>query len=461
MDGSRSNETGDKLDAVSNYVDVSDGYADGKITISSTNDCSFTVAKNGNNYSVKSHSGFYIGGASGNNVLNASATQAYEVSISYTNGVFDLVSNTSHLRYNKASDNKRFRFFKSDSYSSQQAVYLYKLIDPPTFRSHSLSLDGQIGVNFYLELPAGFDYADAGMTFAITHGACTESVPFVASGEQATPKNDDGQYRFTCYINSIQMAETITATFHYKMNGNEYTVTNAFSAADYFAYYDNNPTAFNNLDATTRDLIHATKNYGYYVQQFLQPEKNWTFRTDNDPVTAGYKALTGPYGTELPEETTVRSDNANVIPFTKTNSTANYLETMFEKVTYSLVLDSATTIKVFFKLNSGKSMPDVSLPEGVSYTKTQQADGRWVVAITNIKADHLGDPYTITLGSNDATVKVSVLSYVNSMLNEVDANAPNGAWTNNNHKAAPDAWDNAALAIYSYWSCAKAYRTNH
>ena len=99
----------------------------------------------------------------------------------------------------------------------------------PVFKKQSLVLTGQIGVNFFMDLPEidGVDYSESYMTFEISgKGTTTEKDVY-----DSAFKNITGEYYgFTCYVNSIQMADTITATFHY---GDGQTVENKYSVAQY------------------------------------------------------------------------------------------------------------------------------------------------------------------------------------------------------------------------------------
>ena len=114
-----------------------------------------------------------------------------------------------------------------------------------------------------------------------------------------------------------------------------------------------------------------------------------------------------------------------------------------EKITYSLILDSAIEIRVFFKMTSGYTgVFEVAEP----YTATQ-VGGRYQVSILNIPAHLLSETYTIaaTTANGTASVKVSALSYVYSMLN---------AYTSTTAQ-------NAAAAIYAYSQAANAYKAAH
>ena len=70
-----------------------------------------------------------IYGTDGKNTLKFTDTAANAVNtitLSETDGVI-ITSNTSVLRFNAASNQLRFRYYKSSSYANQQAIQLYKL----------------------------------------------------------------------------------------------------------------------------------------------------------------------------------------------------------------------------------------------------------------------------------------------------------------------------------------------
>ncbi len=73
--------------------------------------------------------GQYIYGTKDSNKLNFTTTAANAVNtvtFSETDGVV-ITSNTSVLRFNSASNQMRFRYYKASTYSNQQAIQLYKL----------------------------------------------------------------------------------------------------------------------------------------------------------------------------------------------------------------------------------------------------------------------------------------------------------------------------------------------
>ena len=98
------------------------------------------------------------------------------------------------------------------------------------FPSHSLTLADSIGVNFVMNLSrlTAAEKPDSYVTFAIGNSETVKRVDFA----NATVSGDN--FRFTCPLSSVQMAETVTPTFHYG-NG-EVLCGNSFSLSDYTGY---------------------------------------------------------------------------------------------------------------------------------------------------------------------------------------------------------------------------------
>lgn len=115
----------DPLDATSNYVAVTfeNGKIQGKAEVLAA---TFTVKLAGG--TIQSKSGYYIGRLGNSNGLNSSTEEAYTntISIDENGDAVILASGGAYLRYNSASGQERFRYFKSDSYTGQKAIQLYK-----------------------------------------------------------------------------------------------------------------------------------------------------------------------------------------------------------------------------------------------------------------------------------------------------------------------------------------------
>lgn len=114
------NSTLSTLDSTKNYVEAT--INDDKITISE--DYAFTIEGT----AILSNSGKYIYQGSDSNKLLTSDALENNDSITINNGEVAIIAASTHLRFNKANDQMRFRYYKSSSYSSQQAICLYKMV---------------------------------------------------------------------------------------------------------------------------------------------------------------------------------------------------------------------------------------------------------------------------------------------------------------------------------------------
>ena len=90
----------------------------------------FNIAKSGSNYTLKSKSGYYVGQISNANGLKSSQTTTYANTLSLNSDKsVNFVSGYAYLRFNANSNDMRFRYYKSSSYTNQKAIHLYKLVD--------------------------------------------------------------------------------------------------------------------------------------------------------------------------------------------------------------------------------------------------------------------------------------------------------------------------------------------
>lgn len=91
---------------------------------------SFTITKTEKGYAIKGQGGLYMGWATqGSNGLLSSKETMYAHKLNIDNeGNADIyaLGGDAYLRYNAASDQQRFRFYKSKNYQEQQPVALYK-----------------------------------------------------------------------------------------------------------------------------------------------------------------------------------------------------------------------------------------------------------------------------------------------------------------------------------------------
>ena len=117
------------VDAVNNYVKVT--ITDNAIQTKDHSIAVFAERVEGG-YVLKTASGKYIYHSSDANKISTTTNQAtaakYPITFSVTEEGIDIaLSSGPHMRFNDTSDQMRFRYFKSTSYTNQKAVTLYKL----------------------------------------------------------------------------------------------------------------------------------------------------------------------------------------------------------------------------------------------------------------------------------------------------------------------------------------------
>jgi hypothetical protein len=272
-------------------------------------------------------------------------------------------------------------------------------------------------VNFYVKLPQreGYEYSD--VTFTISSAEGETVVPYSPDMET----NSKGYFKFPYYVRSIQMADTITATLHYTVNGEERTLEKTYSVKQYFETFDEYQDQFSEKQ---QNMTKAVADYGHYVQAFLDSTRDWNVPEDYAEMDKYYMDYTEADIAEaqagLAEYAIVREVSADIT-----------------KITFTTVLDSDTAIRVFFTPVKNYAGSIEFKLDGNVIEAAQQSDGRYMVEIGNIPANELSTTHEIyvTTDNGVAHVSVSALSYAKAMM---DAYAGNTLAIN------------AAVAIYRY-----------
>ena len=127
------------------------------------------------------------------------------------------------------------------------------------FKAHSLVLSDSIGVKFFMDLSLLEDAErDAShMTFDISGKGKVSGDPVPFNAEETNVTGE--YYSFICHVNAVQMADTITATYHY---GDDQTISETFSILQYIETFDRNQSQF---DETTVALVKALADYGHHT----------------------------------------------------------------------------------------------------------------------------------------------------------------------------------------------------
>ncbi|MBQ7522487.1 MAG: leucine-rich repeat domain-containing protein [Clostridia bacterium] len=282
----------------------------------------------------------------------------------------------------------------------------------------SLSLEGDIGLNFYVELDSSVvDSETAYVQFTIPKGDNTEIKKVYI--KDATLKSSMGEnyYSFKCRVAPKEMNLRVKAQFFDNGNGGtEYTYS-VKNYADYILAHTENWQY-----AQAEEIVKAMLNYGAYSQSYFDDE---TETLVNENLTETEKDVS---------DVTAQTINK---PYDKT--TQNHL---FEGVTFAgatVSLKSETTLSLYFQ-----SEETLSFSCQGKILSTTKKDGYQIVRINGIPAKEIGNDFTVTVtaGENSGTVIYSPLNYCYNVLND----------NQNSEK-----FQNAVKALYKYWQCADVY----
>lgn len=311
----------------------------------------------------------------------------------------------------------------------------------PSFETHSLVLDGQIGVKFYMNLDCLTEEEKAAsyMTFTISGKGEVSSDPVYYNANNRNRSRT--LYAFACYVNAIQMADTITATFHY---GEEQTISEEYSIMQYYEAFKEHAGEYS---GQTKELVRALVCYGYCTQQYLMEAKNLPLGYDE----ASYAPI------ELPEEfaeMVASYEYATIAEKIEEDSLLFKINNMNDEnikgISFMLALDSETKMTVTFKPDPSYTGIATCRIDNANEAEMQKVRGRFVAEVPNIPAHKLGEMHLIWAytGGNcysqvsyeSTVIEASPMSYVYLLLK------------NGTEKA-----QNCGAAIYTYWKAAQAY----
>ena len=263
------------------------------------------------------------------------------------------------------------------------------LIGYSAFSGHRIILSSEIGVQFKIELPEDSSAENAYMDFVLSDGRTSSMT--ISEAEKA---EDENAYWFTCCENALELADTITATFH---DGSEKQFSNTYSALDYL----NEINTLYPDDEKLIALADALQDYGHYMQG-----SGWTDgRNSHEPIAA----ISTIGNDEISDVRDAVSDMAVIKDIGESGL----------DIKYSLFLNEATIISVY--ADPGDTITKV---EGAAYKGTRTIDGNayYRYNTEKIRPVDLGTPCTVTVTSDTgtATIEASAMSYVYTALTGTD-----------------------------------------
>lgn len=290
-----------------------------------------------------------------------------------------------------------------------------------TFISASISLAGDIGINFYTNLSDDI-VADenAYMQFAVA-----DEIQIVPLSEAwiSTDSNGVKTYRFSAKVAAKQMTETVTAQM-YLSDGTAVDDSKAYSVK---AYCDAAITTYgdNAAYADQVELMKAMLNYGGYSQ-----------------IQFGYN--TGNLANANLEDTSLPEITAADVSAYAHGATGS--EEGISVASVSLLLESTTTIRFYFNVEDGYDISSYTFyVDGAETTPVESGENQYYVDKVNVAAKDLDKMVTVTVGG--LTAHYCGLSYVR----QVAVQYP----TYYNEKLV-----NVVRALYAYNQAANTYFEN-
>ena len=231
-----------------------------------------------------------------------------------------------------------------------------KTVGPDYLESWSLTLQDNIGANFYFALTQDQAYSSE-VEFVV------DGVSTVVPGSQAVQK--DGLYGFAVEVAAAQMTSPINVKLSIGgvlVQEETYTVR---QYADYILMDENNQ-----YPTVTEDLVKAMLNYGAMAQLYFE-------HNDNDLANAGY---------EITEFTAIPKDLESNVSVSGSVSGVSFYGA-------SLLFESKVAVRYYF---SGDVSNCTFAVEGVEGTLTPvQKDNLWYVEVKNILPQDLNKNYTV------------------------------------------------------------------
>ena len=301
--------------------------------------------------------------------------------------------------------------FTAEGEENEFVTYERDMVDAAnvTVKGASLTLEGQIGLNFYVVFPKELSAPDSGAYAVIKTPSAQEKILL----KDAAFDRNNG-FKFTCRLAAKQIHDQVTISVY--NSSNELQALYAENAQGEAQAVDQNVfgytivdyihTVQNGGDTYTdelKDLVNALEAYGSYAQLYFKYRTS-TVKTDELKV----------------DVSSITADDLNNNRFNKPYN--GYPDGLVFKG-YSLVLESETTMKFYFESdNITKYIKESSLPSNARLVHV--ADNTYCVECSNIPAKKLYQDIEIDMITGDfdseypdvSSIYCSPLAYVYSAL---------------------------------------------
>ena len=318
-------------------------------------------------------------------------------------GYTETVETTNIVRGDSTDDEPVYRAtveFENTTYTGETAANY--------FSHHSLSLDGDIAVNFYVYVPEAIRTDKTEVVFTWEGNRKDETMK-----EIVVPWNEyiekDGFYKFSCNVCAAEMNDEITAELYHD---GKLLETNAFSVREYGRVILNDVTWIAKYKEQTSDtkyealatLVKTMLNYGAYAQTQFNHHAD---EPANEGIGYPLTALT------TAEVNAIAGDIPN-----KVNLNSALEGTGLEYYGYSLLLKTKTSLRFYFRV---KGTPDLSKLSLGGESIVQRYNDEFVyIQMVGIPANKLADIYLLQYGKMPLG-NYSELSYAKDVLTDTSS----------------------------------------
>lgn len=228
---------------------------------------------------IQSASGYYIGQTSNSNGINTSTSTAYTNTLSIDDDNFVVASSGgAYLRYNASSGQYRFRYFKSSTYTSQQAIQLYKRAGSggtTTYSAYSLTCDppcANTPIMSFANPEVTKTTNDASYTqeVSITGKGSGQTVTYNSSDETIATVNGLGVVTLKGKVGEVTITASVEENGTYCAASAEYTITVTAPPINVTLNYNGTSATLNN-----QPNPYTLPTTGEYVAAMCSGD--WTF----------------------------------------------------------------------------------------------------------------------------------------------------------------------------------------
>lgn len=271
-----------------------------------------------------------------------------------------------------------------------------------TLAGYSVSLDGNINVNFHFTFEEALAADEnAYVLFTLPNG--TKSCVYL---KDIAKNETTGHYVFTCEVAAKEMASTIKAQVVKDENtkSGEY----AYSVKEYAEHILKNEGTAYSMEVC--NLVRAMLNYGAHAQQYFGKGTDKLANTYLNTEDKDLSDVLDAPDTYLGSYQTESVTNAEIGSFTRAN----------------LVLESDTVLRVYFKPAEGVSVEELTFTLNNKEITPVKSGSEYLLKVVDIKAQKLNESMVFKVSVRDdvnvthVSLSYNPLSYCYRILTRTD-----------------------------------------